>query len=244
LSEFKTHKCLATFDQSFNDERDRRMLWRLGFTEQQTARLMKSARREIQDFRRAMAFFEDQKVARGMEKLSDGITHNPVFLIRTLLRRLPAYYVSDAASEFGALMPAEEFCTTMAASYASRRDTRLTTARVARSRNFQRCYQRLIAAAGDYKTVLQSLVERTAVINHPNRMTGNAMILVVEEVIAVKDKLPRRELLAAVDAFIESQVLIPGRWRPIPPHELTGNSLRSRLMRAIQNQLEECRETV
>lgn len=244
LSEFKTHKCLATFDQAFKDERDRRLLWRLGFTKEQTVRLMKSARNEIQDLRRAMAFFEDQKIARGMEKLSDGVTHSPIFLIRNLLRRLPSYYVSEAASQFGALMPAEEFCTTMAASYVSRRDMKLTSARSARAKNFQQCYQRLIAAAGEYQAVLQSIVERSAVINHPYRMTGNGMILVVDEVIAFKDKLNRDELQAAMEAFIESQVLIPGRWKPIPPEDMQGTSLRCRLLRAFQADLEECRETV
>ncbi|CAN5400494.1 hypothetical protein BH09PLA1_BH09PLA1_36720 [soil metagenome] len=244
LSQFKTHKCLATFDRAFNDERDRRLLWRIGFADDQTARLMKNARNEIQDLRRAMAFFEDQKIARGMEKLSDGVTHSPVFLIRSLLRRLPAYYASEAASQFGALMPAEEFCTTMAASYVSRRDMRLTPARIARTKNFQKCYQRLLAAAGDYPAVLKSIVERSAVINHPHRMTGNAMILVVDEVIAFKDKLSRAELQAAMEAFIESQVLIPGRWKPIPTEEMNGASLRCRLLRAFQADLEECKETV
>jgi hypothetical protein len=179
-----------------------------------------------------------------MEKLSDGVTHNPVFLIRNLLRRLPAYYVSECASQFGALMPAEEFCRTMAASYASRRDMRMTPTRAARSKNFQQCYQRLIAAAGDYKQMLQSIVERSAVVNHPHRMTGNAMILVVDEVMNFKDKLNRNELQSAMDAFIESQVLIPGRWKPIPPEQLEGTSLRARLLRAFQSNLDDCKETV
>ena len=248
LRSFKQHPGLRAFDDAFGRERDQRLLWRIGFTPQQTRRLMMGARDEIRDLRRALAFFEDQKVARGMEKTSDGITHRPVFLIRNLLRRLPAYYASECASQRGAEMPADEFCRIMAATYASRRDLRMTAARVAKSRNFQKCYQRLLAKAAtrgsDYAHVLKSIGERSAVINHQHRMTGNAIVAVVEEVIAYKDKLDRDELQAAMDAFVESQVLIPGRWKPIAAEDLAGNTLRSRLLKAIQDNLEECKETV
>jgi hypothetical protein len=191
-----------------------------------------------------MAFFEDQKVARGMEKLSDGVTHNPVFLIRSLLRKLPAYYVSECAGKFGALMPPHEFCKIMAASYVTRRDLRMTPARAARAINFQKCYQRLIARAGSYSTVLDLIAQRSAVINHQHRMTGNAIIWIVEEVISVKDKIDRNELQDALERFIESQILIPGRWKPLSAEEIAGTSLKCRLLRSIQHDLDECKETV
>jgi hypothetical protein len=244
LRRFQDASCLREFDRAFTRERDRRMLWRLGFAPAQIARLQRVAGNEIRDLRRALAFFETQKVARGVEKLSDGITHNPVFLIRSLLRKLPAYYVSQAASRFGALMPADEFCRIMAASYVSRRDLRMTPARAARARNSQMCYQRLVARAGHYPQVLKRLVERTAVINHPQRITGNAIIWIVDELIRMKDRIGRNELQEAIDRFVESQVLIPGRWRPIAAEETDGASLKSRLLRAIQHDLEECKETV
>ena len=181
---------------------------------------MKNARNEIQDLRRAMAFFEDQKIARGMEKLSDGVTHSPVFLIRSLLRRLPAYYVSEAASQFGTSCPprnsARRWRPVM-----SRGDMKLTPARVA-SRRISSVLSASGRGSGRLSGVLQSIVERSAVINHPYRMTGNGMILVVDEVIAFKDKLNRDELQAAMEAFIESQVLIPGRWKPIPAGGIHG----------------------
>lgn len=244
LRHFRDASCLREFDRAFDRERDRRMLWRLGFEPHQIDRLQKSARREIRDLRRALAFFEDQKVARGIEKLSDGITHNPVFLIRSLLRALPAHYVTECAGRFGALMPADQFCKTMAASYVSRRDRRMTPSRIARAQNFQKCYQRLVARAGPYSLVLKTLMERSAVINHPQRITGNAIIWIVDEVLAVKNKIDRNELQDALDRFIESQVLIPGRWRPISPEETEGTTLKSRLLRSIQHDLDECKETV
>src|SRR5688500_17908612 len=110
LRRCKNARCLGDFDRSFDRERDRRLLWRLGFAPAQIARLLKRGRGQIRDLRQALAFFEDQKVARGIEKLDDGITHNPVFLIRTLLRKLPEYYVEACRSQRGALMPAGLLC--------------------------------------------------------------------------------------------------------------------------------------
>ncbi|MGH7214299.1 MAG: protein adenylyltransferase SelO family protein [Tepidisphaeraceae bacterium] len=244
LERFKNARALAEFDRAFERERDRRMLWRLGFTPAHTEKLLKTARTEISDLRRAMTFFEDAKVARGVEKLSDGITHKPVFLIRNVLRQLPEFYVKGCRCEFGALMAPEVFCKIMAASYASRRDTRMTPARAAKARHFQKCYQRLLAAAGPYDQVLRTVQRRSAVINHPHRMTGNAIVWIVEELIKLKSSVSGDDLQAAMTTFIESQVLVPGRWKPIPAGELEGDSERAKLLRAIQRALEECKETV
>src|SRR5947207_3309361 len=207
LSKFKSARCLREFDRAFEGERDARMLWRIGLAPPQIAKLQKSARREIRDFRRAMAFFEDQKVSRGIEKTNDGITHRPVFLIRNLLRTLPAYYLFACGARRGALMPADKFCKIMAASYVSRRHRKLTPSRIARAKNFQMCYQRLLGAAGKLPDVLRIVQLRSAVINHPHRMTGDAIIWIVDAIMQRKDKLDRDDLQDAMDRFIESQIL-------------------------------------
>ena len=244
LRQFKNARCLKDFDRAFEEQREWRTLWRLGFSPQQIERLRKTGRSEIDDLRRALSFFEEQKIARGMEKLPDGITHKPIFLIRNLLRKLPGFYVNECGGKFGALMEPEEFCKAMAASYASRRDMKLTAARAALAKNFQKCYQRLIAAAGPYEQVLRQVAERSAVINFEQRITGDAIVGAVVELIEAKDRVSRADFQSAMDRFVESQVLIPGEWRPIEADELENGSARSRLLRAMLRQLEECKETV
>ncbi len=227
LRSFRNARCLKQFDEAFESEREWRTLWRLGFSPEQIEKLRKSGRSEIGDLRRALSFFETQKIARGMQKLSDGITHSPVFLIRNLLRKLPAHYVEQCESKFGAMMEPEEFCRTMAASYASRRDMRLTATRAALARNFQKCYQRLIAAAGPYEQVLGQVARRSSVINFEHRITGNAVIGITQHLTEMKDRMSRNDMQAAVDRFIESQVLIPEQWRPIDGEETDGHRRRA-----------------
>jgi hypothetical protein len=132
----------------------------------------------------------------------------------------------------------------MAASDASRRDLKLTPPRVARALNFLKSYERLLSLAGPYEQVLRIVRRRSAVINHEHRMTGDAVINIVQELINARDKVGRDDLQSAMDLFIDSQVLVPDRWRPIDKTHFEGDTPRSRLLRSIQAGLESCKETV
>jgi hypothetical protein len=248
LRAFKEAECLKVFDLAFETERERRMLWRIGFTPEQIDHLMNEARKEIEDFDKAISYFEDRKVSKGIEKLPDGFTHNPVFLIRNLLRLLPAYYVAQKIArpdDRSGYMPSDIFCKIMAASYVGKRDLELTPARVAYVQAFQERYLKLIAALGQpFDDVLKSIQERSAVINHRHRLTGDAMVFIIEEVIAMKGKIKIDGLQEALDAFIDSQVLIPGKWQPVLPEQLKPDTLKSRLLNKIQANLEEYKESI
>ena len=248
LNNFKNADCLRVFDETFARERDQRMLWRIGFTPEQIQYLMTNARKEIRDFDRSLSYFENRKVQKGIEKLPDGFTHNPVFLIRNLLRLLPAYYVAQTASrvdDTSAYMPDEIFCRIMAASYAGKNDLKTSATTSSYVKDFQECYLRLVAAlGGPFDMVLKTLQERSAIINHRHRITGDAVTWIIEEVIAIKGKIRIDGLQEAIDAFIESQVLIPGKWQPVPPEKLNANTLKSQLLQKIQQNLETYKESI
>src|SRR5688572_18375563 len=248
LPAFKDAECLRVFDQAFERESNFRILWRIGFTPEQIEQLMKSAPKEIADFHRSLSYFEDLKVLRGIEKLPDGFTHKPVFLVRNLLRMLPAHYLAQAINRVDdqtAYMPPDVLCKIMAASYVGKKDLELTPARVSHAKNFQECYLKLVAALGEpFDAVLKSVQERSAVINHRHRITGDAVTFIIEEVIAMKGKIKVDGLQEAFEAFIDSQVLIPGKWQPFVPEQFKSNTLKSRLLQKIQENLEEYKESI
>ena len=248
LRAFKDAECLRAFDSAFETESDYRILWRIGFTPEQIEQLAQSAQKEIKEFHRSLSYFEDLKVAKGIEKLPDGFTHKPVFLIRNLLRMLPAYYVAQTMSRVddeSAYMAPDVFCKIMAASYVGKRDLQITPARSSHIKNFQECYLKLIAALREpFDTTLKTLQDRSAVINHRHRITGDAITFIIEEVIAIKGKIKIDGLQEALDAFIDSQVLIPGKWQPVGPEHLKANTLKSRLLQKIQDSLEEYKESI
>jgi hypothetical protein len=195
-----------------------------------------------------LTYFEDLKVSRGIEKLPDGLTHKPLFLIRSLLRQLPAYYVAQTLNRVddeSAYMPDDLFLRVMAASYVGKRDLQLTASRSAHVKNFQQCYLRLIAALGEpIDESLKTLQERSAIINHRHRLTGDALVYIIEEVIAITGKINVKGLQEALDAFIDSQVLVPGRWQPVAPEQLKPKNLKTRLLVTIQENLEEYKESI
>jgi uncharacterized protein YdiU (UPF0061 family) len=246
LNNFRNAECLRVFDEAFAKEREQRMLWRIGFTPEQITYLMSHAQKEIRDFDSSLSYFEDRKVRKGIEKLPDGFTHNPVFLIRNLLRLLPAYYVAQSigrVDEKSAYMPDDIFCRIMAASYVGKSDLNAITS--LRVEGFQKSYLRLVAAlGGPFDLVLKTLQERSAVINHRHRITGDAVTWIIEEVIAMKGKIKIDGLQEAIDAFIDSQVLIPGKWQPVPPEKLNSNTLKSQLLQKIQQNLETYKESI
>lgn len=248
LRTFKDAECLQVFDSAFERERDYRILWRIGFTPEQIDHLIKTAQKEIKDFDRAVSYFEDLKISKGIEQLPDGFTHKPVFLIRNLLRMLPAYYVAQSISkvdEETAYMPHDIFCQMMAASYVGKRDLKMASSSISQVKNFQECYLQLVAALDEpFDTALKTLQERAAIINHRHRITGDAVTFIVEEVIAMKGKIKIDGLQEALDAFIDSQVLIPGKWQPVPAEQLKPNTLKSRLLQKIQENLEEYKESI
>jgi len=248
LRAFKDAGCLKVFDAAFEHESNCRILWRIGFTPEQIDQLMRTAQKEIKEFHRSLTYFEDLKVSRGIERLPDGFTHKPVFLIRNLLRQLPAYYLAqtlNGVDDESAYMPDDIFLRVMAASYVGKRDLQLKPSRSAQVKNFQQCYLRLIAALGEpFDELLKTMQERSAIINHRHRLTGDALIIILEEVIALTGKNKVSGLQEALDAFIDSQVLIPGKWQPVAPEQLKPRTLKSRLLITIQENLEEYKESI
>jgi hypothetical protein len=242
LRNFREAPCLRAFDAEFRDERDRRLLWRMGFDPPRIARLLEAARSPLAEFRRALAYFEDIKVAKGPERLPDGITHRPVFLIRSLLRGLPEFW---ARAGLSAGMEPERFCRVMAASYADRRDLEMTPARAAHARAFQDRYRDLLRLAGGGEAeTLALLADRASVINHPHRLTGDGLVWIIHAVMEQKDKLGWAQVQEALDAFIDSQVLVPGKWKPLLREELDSQRPKARLLRKIRRDLETYRETI
>jgi len=142
-------------------------------------------------------------------------------------------------------MPSDIFCNVMAASYARKKDLELNPTRVHNIKNLQRAYLQLVAALEKpFDEVLKTIQERATVINHRHRITGDAMVLIIEEVMAVKGKMNVNGLQDALEAFIESQVLVPGKWQPVQPDQLKENSMKGRLLQRIEENLEQYKESI
>jgi hypothetical protein len=245
IDHFKSHRLLKEFDRCFVMERQKRMLWRVGFESTQIQQLIRAHSSIVADFQKVLDYFELIKTNDGISRVPDGIDHPPVFLVRHILRILPLYILKRYNKKQWPMMPPEDFCRIMLASYVDQDDLALTETRRQKSIEFQESYQRLLKAAGiRTMTKVQHLVDRSAVINYAYRRTGDGLTWIVKSAIKLRYQMNRDELQEAIERFIQSQVLIPGKWKPIQPHELEGNSLKVRLLRTIQEKLEIYHDTI
>ncbi len=245
LTEFRDGLAVSLFDESFGKERLKRMLWRVGFTPEQAGRLLEKHTSAVEDFQGALKYFEDIKTGNGVQKVADGIDHPPVFLVRHILRELPRFIIENSKNGDWKIMPAEEFCEIMAASYADTGDLQLTDSRRQKAVRFQQLYRQLIqAAGGDEKKILRTVAERSCTINYIYRSTGDGLTWIIRDLMQIKDRIRRKELQGIVDRFIESQVLVPGKWKPLTQGEVAGRSVKARYLRKILRNLEMFQELI
>jgi len=245
LESFDQSRFLRYFDKRFLLERQSRMLWRMGFTPNQIKYLKEEHQQDIQSFRKVLNYFEQMKTVKGEKKVPDGIDHPPVFLVRHILRELPLYILKKHKKGIWPQMPAEEFCKIMAASYVNREDLKLTDYRIQMAYEFQQLYHKLIKTIGsNQKATLKVMVKRSLVVNYEFRRTGDGLTWITNEAIAMRNRIQQNQLMAAIERFIESQVLIPGRWNPIRASELNGKSMKTRLLRKMQENLEIYNENI
>ena len=237
---------LVEFDQYFQSERQKRMLCRIGFTEETVASLIDKHQPKVEAFRKVLNYFEDIKTVGGEVTLPDGVDHPPVFLIRHILRELPDFLFRNFKDEQWVMMPVEDFCQLMAATYAEKADLDLTDIRKLRALEFQELYRQLITAAapGQESDTLKNVARRASVINYEYRSTGDGLTWIVNEAIKVKDDVGQNHLQEAIDRFIDAQVLVPGKWKPIKEEELKGRSKTVQLLRMMQENLEFYKENI
>ena len=246
LSYFGQNKYLRIFDRYWERERQRRMLWRVGFAVKQIEHLIRHAQGQVKAFAHILDYFEEVKTVKGEQTVPDGIDHPPVFLVRDILRELPIYFYRNHNKDCSwPFMPPKDFFKIMAAYYVNREDLALTENRRRKAYWFQKLYRGLINASGKNQIkTLKQIVSRSAVINYDHRMTGNGLLWVVDEALKARNRLDRREFQHVIDRFIDSQVLIPGTWKPLQPQEMKGSLLRVKQLRRLQRILEEYNERI
>ena len=126
---------------------------------------------------------------------------------------------------------------------AKEEDKKLNDSRKLKIVEFQEIYRDLIRVLGEkIEETLQGIAQRSSVINYEHRCTGDGLTWIVNEIIAAKEKMPQDQLQEVIDRFIESQVLVPGEWKPIKEEEAKGNSAKAILMKTVLEQVELYKE--
>jgi len=215
---FRHAPVLRRFDQIFAATKRELLLRRMGFAAADQERLLAANPRSLAAFERVFYALEKVKSRRGQIKVADGISWNAVFCMRDVLRELPALYL-------GELQPiaAKAFMDIMRSSFATGRDGRLTRGRRAQIATFQSSYLQLVKTVARLRevepsTVLAEVARRSAVINRFERITGDAMTHLAEDLVKGRGKLTDAQFHRLVQAFVAQQVLDPDGGRSPAPN--------------------------
>jgi len=196
---------LRRFDAEFESVSRRLLLRRIGLPGALAQRLLARRRGLVERFRRAHAYFERARSARGSQMVPDGLSWNAVYSSRDLLRELPCRYRAAAVP-----IPAEELLAIAASSYASRADRILTPQRRRMAGELQRAYLALLAAAAragrlPLATLLDRVARRSAVINRGDRITGDAVEYAAARLIRSRRSLGQDALHAVIEGLVGHQ---------------------------------------
>lgn len=211
VGEFSGSAAINTFSDVFEKTRYELLLYKIGFDEQQIKRFLRSRKSIvlIESFRRCFSSFERAKSRRGPYAVGDGISWDAVYCMRDILRELPQWFQRGYD-----WMDADTFIEVTRSDYADDEDVALTRYRRRQIRRFQKLYweliERMVYITGKSEyAVLQRVVARSAVINRYERVTGDALIYVAQQLIKLDQSVSKAVLHQMFTSFVEAQILIP-----------------------------------
>ena len=209
IQNFTRHKLLKVFDQEFEHNLYRHLLYKIGFNESHREYLFKEQQDLIKKFKEVFSYFEKAKSNRGPHNVLDGQTWDAIYCMRDILRELPAHLF-----EKNSIMTPEEFMETIASSYANKRDRRLHEAKTRKIQEFQKRYMALVrqTAKTFEKTERKILLElgmRASIINQYDRITGNSILEVTDRVLRERKRLSFDGMQKVIQDFIHYQKMRP-----------------------------------
>jgi len=226
------------FNSRFKKARSHRLLYRMGFNEIQRRNIFKNPEL-LEGFEKEFSFFECAKISGKTEKVADGVNHPALFNMRNILKALPEFYLKQG---FDSFMTANDFYQVMVSSFAKNRDTKMRPKHQSHIENFQMLYKELcLVAAGSQKPsgILRGLRDRSQTLNKEGRITGNALIQIVFEIMNEKKKgMNHSQIQALIDQLIFSHIDFPevnrSRFYERKPRLIVRPDVYSRLMELVE----------
>ncbi len=243
LKTFAKHSVVQAFDQQFELHRSHRLLYRMGFNQVQRENILKH-KEQFKKFNEEFSYFEKAKISGKKSKVADGVNHPALFNMRAILKELPDYYMKFG---FETDMGDQQFYQTILSSFAKQRDTRMREKHVKHIRHFQSLYKKmLIFAAGKQKpkAILSGFQQRAKNLNREDRITGNALIQIVNELMAqIKKGLNHQQVQSMIDQLVFSYVGAPevnvSRFLEAKPRRISNPDLYNKFMNLVAEHSED-----
>jgi uncharacterized protein YdiU (UPF0061 family) len=212
LQKFNHHTIIKRFNLQFEQHRNLRLLYRMGFDENQRLRILKK-KDLFNKFKKEYLYFEKAKITGTEENVPDGINHAALFNMRKVLRKYPQFLKMNFKSFQKASMPEKNFYKMMLSSYATASDLQMNEIHEKHIKTFQKLYKELLLTAAGKKpldSIIAEICQRSEILNSAKRITGNALIEIVDEILTHKQQgLPLEQIQNTIDQLINDGLNSP-----------------------------------
>jgi uncharacterized protein YdiU (UPF0061 family) len=209
LPEFGNHPVLKAFDERFEHHMHDRFLYQLGFEPTIRRLLLNRHPDAVTELFSIHSEFERVKTHKKISKVADGIHRPAIFNMRAILASMPEHLLKEGLRPYSN----QDFFKTVVSTQAKRRDRKLSAVHENRIKIWQKRYIRLlqkVSTPQNINKLLLNLKSRAELINREDRLTGNALINVVDEILKFHKKgADLSQIQAVLDKFIEHQTLSP-----------------------------------
>ena len=239
MKAFDKHPTMQIFDDRFREARANQILYRMGFNADQRKNILAKPR-TFNRFDRVFSMFERAKVTGSIKRVADGVNRPAIFDMRAVLRELPKTFVDKGFRP--TWMAPETFFRQILSDFARRGDSKMKPHHVKAIFEFQDMYKRLLMAAcqgAPSPAQLKEIAERAAAINPTDRITGNALINIVDELLKSKNMgMSHAHIQATIDHLIHSHLNFPevekSRHYVRGPRAIENTRLLARILDCVQ----------
>lgn len=212
LRTFDNHPVALKFDKLFIKYRSERLLFRMGFNQIQRDNILKSKTETFSQFEKVFSYLEGAKVSGAKTKVADGVNHPALFNMRNILGLLPQYYLEH--KNFTTTPMAEDtFFKAILSVFGKSKNAKMGLKQRFAIRKFQSLYIDLVTLAagkGRPENILRGISRRAQSLNSERRITGNALIEIVDVILAEKKNgLSHDQIQKIVDRFIHDHLNLP-----------------------------------
>lgn len=217
IKEFKSSDVQKKFNEIFEQRKNENLLYKIGLEKDYVDYLLKNETDKVYRFRKVFSYFERAKSIEGLHQVADGINWSAIFCMRDILRELPQIYLAR-----GEAISQNEFIEIAKSNYATPADLEINSYRERMISKFQNTYLELLDCIETKYSIstadlLLKITMRSSVINKYDRVTGDSITKIVEQVLKRRPKFSPEELQEVLKDFTEYQMLDPDHKKKAKP---------------------------
>ncbi len=231
LPTFKNHWAIKEFNRSFEKSLSDGLLYKMGFDSTQREFILQNQADAFEKFEKLYRQLETKKVGGHPIKVPDGVNHPALYNMRVFIREMPMLLLQEIENnkaiaksnsshrEKSSSMPntftvsPAEVHKKILSGFAKRKDVRMSLKHNQQIEKLIELYKNLISTVSanvDHKTVLRGLHLRAEKLNSEKRITGNALIQIVDRILAEKKKgLRSVSMQSLIDQLVSEHLGFP-----------------------------------